>query len=91
LRPVEVDETYCGGKEKNAQRGRSTLKKTPVLAAIQRDGKARAQVIGSVSAKNLIRVLKKHIDVEATVMTDDFLSYRHLDEVFYQHEAVVHS
>lgn len=88
---VEVDETYCGGKEKNAQRGRSTLKKTPVVAVIQRNGQARTSVVRSVSAKNLMRMLRDHVDIESTVMTDDFMSYRHVDEVFYQHHAVVHS
>ncbi|MBI4323463.1 MAG: IS1595 family transposase [Candidatus Omnitrophica bacterium] len=88
---VEVDETYVGGKEKNAQRGRSTRKKTPLVAVIQRNGKVRTQVVRSVSAANLMRVLKENVDVESTLMTDDFMSYRHVDEVFYQHEAVVHS
>jgi transposase-like protein len=88
---IEVDETYVGGKEINAQRGRSTLKKTPVVAVIQRNGQARTRVVKSVSGKNLMKVLRDHVDIESTVMTDDFMSYRHADEVFYQHHAVVHS
>lgn len=45
----------------------------------------------SVSAKNLMKTLKEHVDIESTIMTDDFMSCRHVDEVFYQHHAVVHS
>lgn len=88
---VEVDETYVGGKASNQHQGRSTVKKAPVVAVIQRDGKARTRVVKAVSAKNLMKVLRDNVDIESTVMTDDFMSYRNVDEVFFQHHAVVHS
>ncbi len=88
---IEVDETYVGGKQHNAQRGRSTQKKTPVMALIQRDGQARTRVINSVSSRSLRKVIREHVDIEAVIMTDDFLSYRHLDDEFADHHAVVHS
>lgn len=88
---IEVDETYVGGKATSQHQGRSPTKKAPVVAIIQRDGQARTRVIKSVSAKNLMKALRDHMDIESTVMTDDFPSYRNVDEVFYQHQAVVHS
>lgn len=88
---VEVDETYVGGKGSNRHQGRGTFNKVPVVALIQRQGNMRTRVVKTVSAKNLMKALRDHVDIESTVMTDDFMSYRKLDEVFYQHEAVVHS
>lgn len=88
---VEIDETYVGGRADNQHKGRSLTKKAPVVAIIQREGKARTRVVNAVSAKNLMKVLRDHVDVESTVMTDDFISYRKVDEVFFQHHAVVHS
>ncbi len=86
---VEIDETYVGGKE-NSPVGRSTKKKTPVVAVIQRNGDARTRVVKSVTAKNLKKVLTDNVDIESRIMSDDFMSYRHLDEVFADHQAVKH-
>ncbi len=88
---VEVDETYVGGKTGNAHKGRSTVKKTPVVAVIQRDGEARTRVVRHVSSRNLMKTIQDNVDVESTIMTDDLRAYRNLDGIFYKHEAVVHT
>lgn len=88
---VEVDETYVGGKEKNAQRGRSTIKKTPLMALVQRHGGIRTRVIHkSVSAKNLKDVVREYVHEDSVVMTDEYSPYRHLDIYFADHQTVNH-
>ena len=51
---VECDETYVGGKPRKGdgiihKRGRGT-RKTPVFAAVQRDGEIRRRVVANVTA-----------------------------------------
>jgi len=91
LGTVEVDETYVGGKADPTAKGRSTKKKTPVVAIIQRDGEARTRVVRSVSAKNLKQAIRDYVHIESVIMTDDFNVYKHLDEEFADHQAVKHS
>jgi transposase-like protein len=87
---VEVDETYVGGKG-HGKRGRSTEKKTPVVALVERGGRVRTKVTLDVSAKNLRSVLRKDISPKATVMTDEFTSYgKWLGREFAGHQTVNH-
>lgn len=91
LGTVEVDEAYIGGKADPTAKGRSTKKKTPVVAIVQRDGDVRTRVVRSVSAKDLKQAIRDHVHIESIVMTDDFKVYRNLDEEFADHQAVKHS
>lgn len=90
---LEADETYVGGKAENmhSKRGRGAYKKTPVLAIIQREGSIRTEVLKSVSAKNLREALQRHAHQDSTLMTDEFRSYRAMDEYFAAHHRVNHS
>ena len=59
---VEADETYVDGKPRNRhidnrKTGGFATKKTPVFAAIQRDGEVRARVIPKDNAKNLRKAI----------------------------------
>lgn len=47
---VEIDETFVGGK--GDQRTKH-LRKTPVVALVQREGKVRTKVVASVTQRNL--------------------------------------
>lgn len=98
---VEIDETYIGGKPpKNRKdsegkliinkRGRGT-KKTPVLALIQRDGKARTRVMDHVNSENLKAIIQENIAKEATIITDDLRDYLPIGREFSKHERVNHS
>src|SRR4051812_47682571 len=70
---VEYDETFLGGKRKNA-RGRvpSDKRKAMVVALVERDGRARAFPMPRIDADNFHQMVKTHVDpFAAGLMTDD--------------------
>lgn len=87
---VESDETYVGGKAKNAKKGKPIPKKSPVVALVERGGKLRAKHVPNVDSKNIRNVLK-NVDRKSHLMTDDSLIYYHLGPKFAKHDAVNHS
>ncbi len=92
---VQVDETYVGGKPrrggKKSHAGRGT-NKTPVVALIERGGRARAHVVPDVTAKTLKQSIRDNVDVSARIMTDELRSYRGLEKEFAGgHDVVRHS
>lgn len=93
---VEVDETYVGGKPrkfsgKEAKSGRGT-KKVPVMALVERDGRVRAHVVPNVTAKILKDSIREMVDPSATIMTDEWASYKGIGKEFKGgHKVVVHS
>lgn len=97
---IEVDETYVGGKprkdgsndpDNKPKRGRGT-KKIPVVVLIERDGRARSGTVESVSAKNLKSMIRENVAGSATIMTDEFKSYKGIGKEFDGgHKTVNHS
>lgn len=91
--PVEVDETYFGGKRKNmpaAKRegltGRGPVGKTAVVGAKDRETKqVAAKVVTSTDAPTLHGFVKEHADPLAKVYTDEATAYKGLP---FDHEAV---
>jgi transposase-like protein len=90
--PVEVDETYIGGKE-HGRRGRpgASSKKTPVLALVERGGRVQSMPMERVTAENLREVIGKRVRKDTRIMTDEFQSYRHALGKYPKHEMVTHS
>ena len=98
--PVEVDETYMGGKRKNmsnAKRkqladegaGRGAVGKTAIVGAKDRATKqVRAQVVESTDKPTLQGFVLEHAAPDATVYTDEASAYEGLPRT---HEAVKHS
>jgi transposase-like protein len=86
---VEVDETYVGGKQKGVGSG-SKVRKTPVVALVQRGGKVRSHVTYRVSAYNLKKAVHDNVKLGSNVMTDDNASYVGLRGDF-NHQSVNHS
>ena len=90
---VEVDETYVGGKPRFkgiSKTGRGTSK-TPVFAAVQRQGQIRRRVIADVTSKTLREAMREVIDPRSRIITDDLRSYRGTEHRFYGgHEVVKH-
>ncbi|MXZ54654.1 MAG: IS1595 family transposase [Gammaproteobacteria bacterium] len=83
--PVEVDETYMGGKERNkhvSQKlkvGGSVAGKTAVVGLVDRtEHKAHAQVVTRTNSETLQGFIHDHVHPEADVYTDEAKAYRSL-------------
>lgn len=93
---VECDETYVGGKPrpgdgKMHRRGRGTSK-TPVFAAVQRNGKIRRRVVADVTGETLKSAIREEVDTRARIITDELNSYNGIGSEYEGgHETVCHS
>ncbi len=89
---VELDLAYFGGKGdagKNGERLKEVFKaKTRVLAAIERKGQARAQVVSSGSAKNHKNFLWQNVSTKDTkLMTDKALQLDNVARPYDRHSV----
>jgi hypothetical protein len=87
---VEVDETFIG-REENIPKRRGHAHRLKVLSLIDRESRnARSMVVDSLSARELVPILKENIAHEARVITDDAGQYVSLDRHFPEHGIVNH-
>ena len=96
--PVEVDETYFGGKRKNmnnakrkslAKTGRGAVGKTAVLGAKDRHtNRVTAKVVDRTDRETLQGFVEEHAAENVKVYTDDTKAY---DGMAFEHDTVTHS
>src|SRR5205823_1577065 len=97
---VEADETLIGGKTRNShRREREALgwdrkrydneRKVMVFAAVERDGRVRAQIIPNSSGATLRGVVQENIEAGSTLYTDEWGGYRTLADA-YDHRTIRH-
>ena len=88
---VEADETYIGGKAKNAHRSKPVPKKEAVVSLIERDGEVRSFHVTNVNSKTLRPIIVKNADRRSYLMTDDSIVYPKVGREFSGHGTVNHS
>ncbi len=94
--PVEVDETYFGGRKANmsvtkraTMQGRGPVGKTAVIGMKDRaSNQVRARRVERTDAETLQGFIVEHADAFTHVYTDDATAYRGLP---FHHETVQHS
>src|SRR5690606_8701315 len=93
-------ETYIGGKPRKRnggprpRRGRISGRgngKPCVLVAVERDCRARMEMVPSHGAAQLGRRLLRWVDQKSTLVTDELPAYRRMGRLFDAHLAVRHS
>jgi transposase-like protein len=88
---LESDETFVGGKAKNAHKNKPIPPKRPVHALVERGGQVRASHAPDVTAKTLRKTLAKHADRKSALHTDDALANLSVGKDFAEHRTVAHT
>jgi hypothetical protein len=96
--PVEIDETFVGGKVKNMHKSRRPKDystqggkgKAIVLGMLERGGRVRANVIKDRSKVQLEPAIKANVEGGARIITDEYSVYPFVTRQ-YIHEVVNHA
>lgn len=95
--PVEIDETFIGGKVKNMHKSKLDPKKNRkggagkaiVLGMVERGGKVKAKVIENRQKPAIDAVVTENVESGANIITDEYNVYPHLTTP-YIHDIVNH-
>lgn len=85
---VEADETFVGGV---GDLKTKFSRKIPVVALIERGGRAKARVVSNVSQHNLGKVLAECVEKSAIINTDEHDGYKPAGREYARHDCVNHS
>ena len=99
--PVEMDETFIGGKVKNMHKDRKPKPvanrttrlsgiagKTIVVGMLERNGRVRAEVVMDRTQETLHALANKHLVSTSTLITDEWGGYKGTD---FEHEVINHA
>ena len=95
--PVEVDETFVGGKVKNMHKSKRVKGmsyaagkgKAIVMGMLERGGRVRAGVIADRKKANMQPLLEGNVAAGSHVITDEHVTYPHIAQPYY-HEVINH-
>jgi transposase-like protein len=88
--PVEVDETYWGGKSKHVAGHTGYNHKMKIVSLVERNGEKRSFHVATVNAETLRPILISQIDQKARLITDEARVYKKIGKEFASHESVNH-
>jgi transposase-like protein len=95
--PVEVDETFIGGKARNMHRAKRQQRikgtggndKTIVMGMLQRGGKVKALVVPDRKQATVQQIVRHYVEPGSEIHTDEHAGYQGLDRD-YVHEVINH-
>jgi len=87
--PVELDESYFGGRRKG-RRGRGAAGKVVVFGILKRNGRVYTVVVDNAKSDTLMPVIKQKIMPDSIVYTDSLSSYDKLDVTGFIHYRINH-
>lgn len=97
--PVEIDETFVGGRVTNMHKSKRPKGDTAlggkgkaiVLGMLERVGRVRAKVIKDRSKLSLSPVVNQSIEKGSLIITDEFAAYPFVAASSYVHEVINHA
>ena len=87
--PVEIDESYFGGRRKG-RRGRGAGGKVAVFGILQRGGRVYAQMIADCGRATLVPIVRRKVKPASVVYSDGWSAYDTLSVEGYEHERIDH-
>jgi len=95
--PIEVDETFIGGKARNMHKSKRVQRitgtgghdKTIVMGILQRGGKVKAMVIPDRKRPTVQQIVRDHVEPGCEIHTDEHAAYQGLSQD-YVHEVINH-
>jgi transposase-like protein len=90
--PVEMDETYVGGRGRTGNRGRSTRggNKTPVFGMVERGGQVVARSMPGLNKEAVLETVRARTLPASMIYTDEYSVYRSLGKEGYRHSRIKH-
>jgi len=86
---VEIDHTYIGGKRRGMGRGYIDNKEA-VFGAVERNGRVKAEHVGTVRSKVNSRLIRKHVMPSTLIYTDEGREFAKLGKRGWEHRRIRH-